>query len=46
MDLAYPINKEKDIDAFADIIDGCAASRISQNDLKEWFEQHKIYLED
>jgi hypothetical protein len=32
--------------AHAEIIDGCAASTISQDELKEWFDRHKVYLEE
>jgi hypothetical protein len=28
------------------IIDGCAASTVGQDELKEWFDRHKVYLED
>lgn len=46
MDLKYPIDEEKGINALADIIESCAASRIKIDELKEWFETHKVYIED
>lgn len=46
MDLQYPLDEEKDINALADIIENCAADAISQKQLMDWFEAHKIYLED
>lgn len=46
LDLEYPVDTEKNFNAFAEIIDGCAASTVDQEELKEWFERHKTYLED
>lgn len=46
LDLEYPMDIEKNINALAEVIDGCAASLISQDELKEWFDRHKVYLED
>jgi death-on-curing protein len=46
LDLEYPVDIEKDINGLAEIIDGCAASTVSKDELKEWFERHKVYLED
>ena len=46
LDLEYPVDAEKNTNALAEIIDGCAASTVSQDELKEWFDRHKVYLED
>lgn len=46
MDIEYPFDQGKDINAFAQVIDDCAASKISKEDLMDWFERHKTYLED
>lgn len=46
LDLEYPVDTEKNTNALAEIIDGCAASTVSQDELKEWFDRHKVYLED
>lgn len=46
IDLEYPIDIEKDINALAEIIEACAASTISQDQLKDWFETHKVYLDE
>ncbi|MFP5492398.1 MAG: type II toxin-antitoxin system death-on-curing family toxin [Bacteriovoracia bacterium] len=46
MDLSYPIDEEKDIDALADLIESCAASNLKIEDIKNWFETHKVYLDD
>ena len=46
LDLEYPLDIEKDINGLAEVIDGCAASTVSKDELKEWFERHKVYLED
>ena len=29
----------------AEIIEGCAASSVNQDELKDWFERHKVYLD-
>lgn len=46
LDLNYPLDEEKDINGLAEIIEKCAASEITIDQLKEWFEYHKIYLDD
>jgi death-on-curing protein len=46
MDLEYPLDIDKDINGLAEIIESCAASRINQNQLKDWFEIHKVYLDE
>lgn len=44
-DLVYPFDEEQDTNALADIIDSCAASRITKEQLIEWFENHKMVLD-
>lgn len=46
MDLEYPLDIDKNINGLAEIIESCAASRINQNQLKDWFEIHKVYLDE
>lgn len=46
LDLEYPVDAEKNTNDLAEIIDGRAASTVSQDELKEWFDRHKVYLED
>ncbi len=45
MDLFYPLDEQKDINALAEIIEHCAAGKISKDELIIWFDQHKMYLE-
>ncbi len=46
LDLLYPLDEERGVNALADVIEGCAASRIKRDELIEWFETHKVALED
>jgi death-on-curing protein len=46
LDLEYPLDVKNEINGLAEVIDGCAASTVSKEELKEWFERHKVYLED
>lgn len=46
MDLQYPLDEGKDINALADVIENCAAGSVSKEQLMDWFETHKTYLED
>ena len=46
MDLEYPLDIERDINGLAEIIESCAASMVTQDQLKEWFETHKVYLDE
>jgi prophage maintenance system killer protein len=39
--LRYPLDPLKDINAFAQVIDDCAASIIPKEELINWFDQHK-----
>lgn len=46
LDLAYPLDEDKNINGLAEIIDGCAASTLSQEELKSWFDNHKVFIEE
>ena len=46
MDLEYPLDLERDINGLAEIIEACAASKMTQEQLKDWFETHKVYLDE
>lgn len=46
LDLQYPLDEEKNINGLAEIIENCAAGCVSRDELMNWFESHKIYLED
>jgi death on curing protein len=45
MDLEYLLDIDKSINGLAEIIESCAASKINLNQLKDWFEIHKLYLD-
>ena len=44
LDLQYPIDLEKGINALAEVIEGCAAGVVGKEELMEWFERHKVPL--
>lgn len=44
LDLQYPLDEKKDINALADIIENCAAGKTSKDELMEWFDRHKTAL--
>lgn len=44
--LEYPSNEETDSNALSDIIDSCAASNTSKDELIGWFELHKKIFEE
>lgn len=46
MDLEYAVDDDAGTNAFADIIENCAASEINKEQLINWFEQHKTYLDE
>lgn len=46
MDLQYPLDEAKDINALAEVIENCAAGTVSKDQLMDWFDAHKIYLDD
>lgn len=44
--LKYAYNEEDNSNALADIIEDCASSNVTKEELIKWFEIHKIILED
>lgn len=44
--LRYPIDEEKDINAFAEIIENVAAGKCGKEELMNWFDNHKFKLEE
>ena len=46
MDLQYPLDEEQNINGLAQIIENCAASIVTKEQLVAWFELHKIYIEE
>jgi len=44
--LNCPFNEDDDSNALADIIDACAASKISKEELIQWFDTHKVLTEE
>ncbi len=46
MDLSYPLDEDQDINGLAEIIESCAAGNVTKDQLMDWFENHKSYLEE
>jgi len=46
MDLQYPLDEANEINGLAEIIEECAASKLSRDQLIDWFESHKTWIED
>ena len=46
LDLGYPVDEEKGINGLAELIEDCASSSITLEQLKEWFELHKVYVDE
>lgn len=46
LDLQYSLDEDKNINGLAEIIENCAAGSVTKDQLMDWFEAHKIYLED
>ena len=44
-DLEYSIDDSKDNDALAEVIEGCAAGKVTKEQLMDWFDTHKIALD-
>lgn len=42
--LIYPLDSDKDINAFSEIIEKCAASLVSKDEIIEWFDTHKASI--
>lgn len=45
-DLKYPFDESKDVNDLANIIEKAAASEVSKDQFKDWFEGHKITLSE
>ena len=43
-DLKYPVNKKTNVNGLAEIIEKCAAGKVSKEELREWFENHKVLI--
>jgi death-on-curing protein len=41
LDLKYPKTGKT---SFAEVVDSCAAGKVSQDELKDWFEKHKVRI--
>jgi death-on-curing protein len=46
LDLNYPTDERKNINALAEIIESCAAGDLTKDQLMDWFELNKIELDD
>lgn len=46
LDLQYPLDEKRNVNAFADVIENCAAGGVDKDQLIEWFDRHKTELED
>ena len=44
-ELRYPVNFSTGEDAFAAIIENCAAGNVTKEALMEWFDVHKVEIE-
>ena len=44
-DLKYPIDLNSGFNGLAKVIEDCAASNFSKEELMEWFDTHKVPLE-
>jgi death-on-curing protein len=43
-EIVYPLSSETDTNDFSDIIEQCAVSVVSKEEIMHWFEQHKRLL--
>ena len=46
LDFQYPLEEDKNINGLAEIIENCAAGSVTKDQLMDWFEAYKVYLED
>ena len=46
LDLQYPLDEMKNINGLAEVIENCAAGKVAKDQLMEWFEAHKVEIED
>ncbi len=44
-DLKYPIDLDSGLNGLAKVIEDCAASLLSKEELMEWFDNHKVSIE-
>jgi len=44
-ELEYPIDESKNYDALAEVIEKCASSELTKEELMEWFDLHKVQVE-
>ncbi|CAN5365248.1 type II toxin-antitoxin system death-on-curing family toxin [soil metagenome] len=42
--ILYPIDKDNNINSFAKVLEGCACSEISKEELMQWYDTHKQAL--
>lgn len=43
-ELLYPFDEKKGTNALAIIVDDCAASKVSKDQLMDWFDAHKVKI--
>lgn len=46
LELQYPLDEDRGINALADVIENCAAGSVSKDELIEWFDRHKVSYEE
>lgn len=46
LDLEYPLNEKRNINGLAEIVEKCAASKASKEELMDWFDTHKVSFEE
>ena len=42
LDLKYPLKEENGRTALANVVEACAAGKVSKGQLMEWFDSHKV----
>ncbi len=46
LDLQYALDETKNINALAEMIENCAAGHLNKDQLIEWFDRHKVALNE
>lgn len=46
LDISYKIDEDQNVNELAEIIELCAAGKLTKDQLVQWFENHKSYLDD
>lgn len=46
IDIDYQLDEMRDVNALAEIIECCAAGKVDKDQLIDWFDRHKVPLED